>query len=446
MTFNFGWIPLIQQELRRFFASKAQGALADSALQSGNIGSSVQAYDADLAAIAALVSIGTLERTGAGAFETFTTTAYGKTLLSAANASAARTALSLSIGSNVQAWDTDLDAVAGLSSTGFVDRTGAGAFTVINQIPTARVADGAITAAKLNSAVINRFRQVGGISVADFSSTGNLTLTGDSSDLYYRNFTLNTGHTMTVDKFVKIHCSGDVVINGTIVVTQICPGGVGEPYFDLPTTFFGGYISGVGLGQARNTYSWQAQPYGSGGTSGYGRSMTVGNAATIRGGAAGGGGFIIEAAGTITVAAGASITAAGANALASAISSGNGIIAGAGGGSGGFIGLFAGVAIVVAGTLSVVGGNGGNAVNVGISGIASGGGAGGGGRVFLAAPSINTTGSTITLTAGTAGTNAGSGSITLGPAPGGSFGGAGGGFGLSAAVGHLRTLVSSPVE
>lgn len=52
--FNFGWIPLIQQELRKFFASKAQGSLADTALQPGNIGTSVQPYDAALDAVSGI--------------------------------------------------------------------------------------------------------------------------------------------------------------------------------------------------------------------------------------------------------------------------------------------------------------------------------------------------------------------------------------------------------
>ena len=42
------------------------------------------------------------------------------------DANAARTALGLAIGSNVQAFDSDLSAVAGLSTTGLVARTGAG--------------------------------------------------------------------------------------------------------------------------------------------------------------------------------------------------------------------------------------------------------------------------------------------------------------------------------
>lgn len=91
--FNLGWIPLIQQELRKFFASKGQGDKADTALQPGAIGTTVQGYDADLAAIAALTTTGIIDRTGAGTAATRATGATGLSVLAAADAATARTAI-----------------------------------------------------------------------------------------------------------------------------------------------------------------------------------------------------------------------------------------------------------------------------------------------------------------------------------------------------------------
>lgn len=63
------------------------------------IGSDVQAYDSDLAAIAALA-----------------TTAYGRSFLPLADAAAARTLIAAVIGTDVQAWNAQLDTLAALSS------------------------------------------------------------------------------------------------------------------------------------------------------------------------------------------------------------------------------------------------------------------------------------------------------------------------------------------
>ena len=58
-----------------------------------------------------------------------TTIAVGQGGTGGTTASSARTNLGLEIGTDVQAWDTDLDGLAGLSSTGLVVRTGSGSFT-----------------------------------------------------------------------------------------------------------------------------------------------------------------------------------------------------------------------------------------------------------------------------------------------------------------------------
>lgn len=74
----------------------------DGALTTTNIGVTVQGYDADLAAIAAL-----------------TTTAFGRTALTDADAAAFKTRLGLTVGADVQAYDADLAAIAALTTVAY---------------------------------------------------------------------------------------------------------------------------------------------------------------------------------------------------------------------------------------------------------------------------------------------------------------------------------------
>lgn len=140
------------------FATAAQGLLASTALQPAAIGSTVQAFDTDLTAIAALVSAANKMpyATGAGTWSLADLTAAGRAILDDADATAQRATLGLVIGTNVQAFDAGLASIAGLTTAAdqMIYTTASDAYATTALTPFARTvlddADAATMAVTLN--------------------------------------------------------------------------------------------------------------------------------------------------------------------------------------------------------------------------------------------------------------------------------------------------------
>lgn len=296
-------------------------------------------------------------------------------------------------------------------------------------------------------------------------------LTDITGDKYYKNFTLNTGVTATAEGYSHLYVAGSVLIEGTITVNPIVPGGDGY----LGSMACPGQITsnkGSGLSGGNNftgsqpaSYDYRLSSLGSGGASGFVRGSLQNPGATyptdagfnnsiqVEDGGKGGGCLIIEASGPIVI-NNAIINCQGGDAnnvtqpttsLQQYI-----IISGSGGGSGGLIWLKSKDSITInnSTTLSVQGGNGGTGhitSNRLADFVAKGGGGGSGGYIILQAPIVEEGLATIAINGGSGAVDTGGTSnqfATIEGGGGGAYGGLGGSSGLAGATGSFQKITN----
>lgn len=181
------------------------------------IGTNVQAYDSTLAALAGVAATNNqlIYANGTNTFAATNFSAFGRTLVDDADAATARTTLGLAIGTNVQAYFSELQAIGGLVSA--ADRvpyfTGAGTASLATFTATGRsiVAAASATAAAdvigLGAADTVNFGQVGTLTTK--LSVGNGGTGAANAASARTNFGLGTAQAVAFD---RVHAGGDTTL------------------------------------------------------------------------------------------------------------------------------------------------------------------------------------------------------------------------------------------
>ena len=245
------------------------------------------------------------------------------------------------------------------------------------------------------------------------------TTTFSGANLQFTDITVATGVMLVVPSGTILRATGNVTINGAILVTQgAVDNGTFRPHPGVGLGAASNPQQGIGLSQTAAARLVKLPEYGGG--------AGARNATCTGGG--GGGSFAIYARGTLSVPLGGSITASGLPSINPA--TGTVGVPGGGGGGGGLIVLMGKTSVSVAGTLQAAGGNGSPGFDGNLGNAEGGGGGGGGGIILLLSSTAPTVTGTIGVSGGSAGANAGA-SATINAGGGGGGAGGNGGSGGS---------------
>jgi hypothetical protein len=335
--------------------------------------------------------------TGASTAAMIDLTSTARSLLDDTSTSAMRTTLGVAIGSNVQAWDADLDALAALASNGLIARTGAGT-----------VSARTLTGPANGISVTNGDGVSGNPTLALTNDLSALEALSGTNNIYYRSaadtwtsVTIGTGlsfssGTLAVSgstaiaavRYQKFTASGTYTPNANLVYAEIiCVGGGagGMQANNATSGSAGGGSGGVSLllATAATIGASKAVTIGAAGTSSLGGGDTsVGTICIAKGAPASGSTSTSAygAAGAVTTGAVGDITLAGNQGDSSRQNLGGGMGASTplgfgGGGTGAPLAQQGGTAA------TGFGAGGGGAASSG--GAAQGGGAGSAGYVLI---------------------------------------------------------------
>jgi hypothetical protein len=294
----------------------------------------------------------------------------------------------------------------------------------------------------------------GAIGAYGDGSAGSLTITSNTDwsttppanlSMEYTDFTVNSGVTLTVPSGTTIRATGNITINGSIVVKP----GVSEVGNYIPnpglslksatqTSLGISNSGGIGISNIASLSIVKGSIYGGG----------AGARNSLNSGSEGGGYIRIIAQGNLSISTTGSINANGYNSI-NPNTAGQGITGGGGGGGGAIVLLCKGM-VTQAGSLLANGGNGASGFDGNGGTGEGGGGGGGGGIIIIAANSINSTG-TNQVSGGLAGPNQGSSTINIGGGGGACGGNGGNGAQTSSAAtngfpGYFITITTSSPE